>query len=147
MCLYPKIIDRFFSHTFVRYCFIGGVNGVVTYSLIFILMVFFNLNYLVSNVLGYAAGITTSFLLNKYANFKSDGKVRIELPIFVFSFLIAYSVNIVVLYALVEWLFQSQLTGLIIASATYSVLFYLASRFFVFINRSSGTISMDKSLK
>ena len=136
MQLLPNILDRFFSHTFVRYCFIGGINGIVTYSLIFILMVFFNVNYLVSNVIGYAAGITTSFCLNKYANFKSDGKVKIELPIFVLSFLIAYSVNIVVLYAMVELLLQSKLTGLIIASAVYSILFYLASRFLVFIKRS-----------
>jgi putative flippase GtrA len=102
-------------------------------------MVFFNVNYLVSNVIGYAAGITTSFCLNKYANFKSDGKVKIELPIFVLSFLIAYSVNIVVLYAMVELLLQSKLTGLIIASAVYSILFYLASRFLVFIKRSPDT--------
>jgi putative flippase GtrA len=139
MQLFPNILDRFFSHTFVRYCFIGGINGVVTYSLIFILMVFLNVNYLVSNVIGYAAGITTSFFLNKYANFKSDGKVKIELPIFVLSFLIAYSVNIAVLYATVELLLQSKLTGLIIASAVYSILFYLASRFLVFIKRSPDT--------
>ena len=145
MRLFPNIIDRFFSHTFVRYCFIGGINGIVTYSLIFVLMVFFNINYLVSNVIGYAAGITTSFFLNKYANFKSDGKVKVELPIFVFSFLVAYSVNIAVLYAMVEWLSQSHLAGLIIASAIYSVLFYLASRFFVFINRSSGTVVSDQN--
>lgn len=140
MPLYPNFINRFLSHTFVRYCFIGGINGIVTYSLIFVLMVFLNVNYLVSNVIGYAAGITTSFCLNKYANFKSDGKVKIELPIFVFSFLIAYSVNILVLYFMVEWLSQNKLTALIVASATYSVLFYLASRFLVFINRSPGKI-------
>ena len=140
MHLFPNIIDRFLSHTFVRYCFIGGINGLVTYSLIFILMVFLNVNYLVSNVIGYAAGITTSFYLNKYANFKSDGKVKVELPIFVFSFFIAYSVNIVVLYAMVDLLFQSKLTGLIIASAIYSILFYLASRFLVFIKRSPNIV-------
>jgi putative flippase GtrA len=138
MTVKPNLVDRFFSHTFVKYCFIGGINGAVTYSLIFILMVIFNINYLASNVIGYGAGITTSFVLNKYLNFKSEGRVKIELPIFIISFFIAYSVNFIVLYFVVEFLYQSKLTALIIASATYSILFYLASRFLVFIKRSPG---------
>lgn len=120
------------SNTFIKFCLIGIINGIVGFSLILSLIYIFNVNYLISNLVGYIGGITTSFILNKYVNFKSEGNVKIELPIFIGSFLIAYSINALVLYSLVELLHQTQIIGLIIASATYTVLFYLSSRFFVF---------------
>jgi len=111
------------------------INGVVGFSIILALIYLFNVNYLVSNLAGYICGLMTSFLLNKYVNFKSEGNVKVELPIFIGSFLIAYSINALVLYTIVELLHESKIIGLIVASATYTTLFYLSSRFFVFIRR------------
>ena len=123
------------SNTFIKFCLIGVINGVVGFSVILSLIYLFNVNYLVSNLLGYICGLITSFLLNKYVNFKSEGNVRVELPVFIGSFLIAYSINAIVLYTMVELLLQPKILGLVVASGTYTVLFYLSSRFFVFIKR------------
>lgn len=122
-----------FSNTFVKFCLIGVINGIVGFSLILSLMYIFNVNYLVSNLVGYIGGVTTSFFLNKYVNFKSSGKLKVEFPIFVGSFLIAYAANALILYSMVELLHESKIIGLIVASTVYTVLFYLSSRFFVFI--------------
>ncbi|HSA37777.1 MAG TPA: GtrA family protein [Methanoregula sp.] len=122
-----------FSNTFVKFCLIGVINGIVGFSLILSLMYIFNVNYLVSNLVGYIGGVTTSFILNKYVNFKSEGKLKVEFPIFVGSFLIAYAANALILYSMVELLHESKIIGLIVASTVYTVLFYLSSRFFVFI--------------
>lgn len=122
-----------FSNTFVKFCLIGVINGIVGFSLILSLMYIFNVNYLVSNLVGYIGGVTTSFILNKYVNFKSEGKLKVEFPIFVGSFLIAYAANALILYSMVELLHESKIIGLIVASTVYTILFYLSSRFFVFI--------------
>jgi putative flippase GtrA len=128
-----KIRDLIESNTFIKFCLIGVVNGIIGFSIMLSLIYFFNINYLISNLLGYIGGIITSFILNKYLNFKSEGSIKVEFPIFVGSFVVAYSVNALVLYSMVELLHQSKLVGLVVASATYTILFYLSSKFFVFI--------------
>ncbi|HUW85967.1 MAG TPA: GtrA family protein [Methanoregula sp.] len=130
-----KTRDAIKSNTFIKFCLIGVVNGIVGFSIILSLIYLFNINYLVSNFLGYAGGIITSFTLNKYVNFKSEGKIKAEFPIFVGSFIIAYSVNALVLYSIVELLHQEELFGLVVASAIYTILFYLSSNFLVFVKR------------
>jgi len=122
------------SSTFIKFCLIGIVNAAVGFSLILSLMYIFGVNYLISNLVGYIGGILTSFTLNKYVNFKSEGHIKFELPIFLVSFIIAYSVNLVVLYSMVEFFHQSKIIGIVVASSTYTLLFYLASRFIVFHN-------------
>lgn len=128
-----KIRDLIKSNTFIKFCLIGVVNGIVGFSIILCLIYLFNINYLISNFLGYIGGIITSFILNKYVNFKSEGRIKMEFLIFIGSFVVAYSVNALVLYSMVELLHQSKLIGLIVASVTYTILFYLSSKFFVFI--------------
>lgn len=128
-----KIRDLIKSNTFIKFCLIGVVNGIVGFSIILSLIYLFNINYLISNFLGYVGGIITSFILNKYVNFKSEGRIKMEFLIFIGSFVVAYSVNAMVLYSMVELLHQSKLVGLVVASATYTILFYLSSKFFVFI--------------
>lgn len=120
------------SNTFVKFCLIGVVNGIVGFSIILSLLYIFQVNYLVSNSLGYLGGILTSFLLNKYVNFRSDGRVRFEFPVFIVSFAIAYLANMLVLSFLVEFVQVKEIVGLILAAGVYTVLFYILSRFIVF---------------
>jgi putative flippase GtrA len=133
MCTLFGIRNIVSSNTFIKFCLIGVINGIVGFSLILSLMYIFNVNYLISNLVGYIGGVTTSFILNKYVNFKSNGKLKIEFPIFIGSFLIAYIANALILYSMVELLNESKIIGLVVASAVYTILFYLSSRFFVFI--------------
>jgi len=127
-----KIHKYLLSSTFVKFCLIGVINGIVGFSIILSLIYIFNVNYLVSNFFGYLGGIITSFVLNKFLNFKSDGKIKVELPIFAGSFIIAYLINAAVLYSVVEIFHESKIIGLIVASASYTGFFYLASKFLVF---------------
>jgi putative flippase GtrA len=127
-----KIHEYVLSSTFIKFCLIGIINAIVGFSIILSLIYIFNVNYMVSNFIGYGAGIMTSFVLNKFLNFKSDGKIKVELPIFAGSFVIAYLINATVLYTFVEILHESKIVGLVVSSASYTVVFYLASRFLVF---------------
>jgi putative flippase GtrA len=132
MSLLTKAHKCISSSTFVKFCLIGIINAIVGFSIILSLIYIFDVNYLASNFFGYAGGITTSFILNKFLNFKSDGKIKVELPIFVGSFVIAYLINVGVLYSIVEILHGNKIIGLVVSSACYTIFFYLASRFLVF---------------
>lgn len=132
MSLPQKIHRLIRSNTFIKFCLIGIVNAIVGFSIIFSLIYIFNVNYLISNLIGYMGGIATSFTLNKYVNFKSEGHIKFELPVFLASFIIAYSMNTLVLYSMVDVFHQSKPLGIVLASAVYTILFYLASRFIVF---------------
>jgi len=136
-----KTRDLIKTNTFIKFCLIGVVNGIVGFSIILSLIYLLNINYIISSFLGYVGGIITSFILNKYVNFKSEGRIKIEFLIFIGSFVVAYSVNVIVLYSMVELLHQSKLVGLIVASITYTILFYLSSKFFVFIKHHQPIIA------
>ena len=135
MSLPVKINELIQSNTLIKFCMIGVINTIVGFSIILTLIYIFGVNYLISNLVGYIGGIITSFTLNKYLNFKSQGLIRVEFPIFVLSFIIAYSVNTLVLYYVVEILHREKIVGLILAGAAYTVLFYLSSRFIIFQKR------------
>jgi putative flippase GtrA len=130
-----KIREYIQSNTFIKFCLIGVINTIVGFSIIFSLLIIFGINYLISNFLGYIGGVIVSFILNKYVNFKSEGHIKFEFPVFFLSFIIAYSVDMLVLYSLVEYLHQSKIIGIIIASAVYTILFYLSARYIVFQKR------------
>jgi len=119
------------TNTFVKFCLIGIINTIVSFSII-LSLIFLGVNYLISNLIGYLIGILISFTLNKYINFKSTGLIRAEFPIFFISFIIAYLINVVVLYSVVELLHQTKIVGLILAGLSYTVFFYLSSRFITF---------------
>jgi putative flippase GtrA len=128
-----KIRKFISSNTFIKFCIIGVINGIVGFSIILCLIYIFNVNYLISSLFGYIGGITTSFILNKYVNFKSEGSLKVEFPLFIGSFIIAYAANALVLYSIVEILHEDKIIGLIVAAGVYTIVFYLTSRFFVFI--------------
>ena len=140
MSLPEKINEMIQSNTFIKFCLIGVINTIVGFSITLSLIYIVGINYLISNFIGYVGGIITSFTLNKYLNFKSGGLIRVEFPIFILSFIIAYSVNTAVLFSLVEILHQNKIIGLIIAGAIYTVLFYLSSRFIIFQKTHTKTI-------
>lgn len=126
---------HFLDNTFIRYCFIGVINTLSCFCLIFILMYFFKMNYLISNILGYATGIMVSFVLNKYKNFRSSGSVRAEIPLFLAAFGFSYSANILVLWFAAEILHADKFFSQLAAGAIYTIIFYFFMRSLIFARR------------
>ena len=135
-----RLPENLISNTFIKFCLIGVFNGIVGFSIILSFLYIFQVNYLISNSLGYLGGIITSFILNKYVNFRSDGQIVFEFPVFIASFAIAYLADMLVLSFLVEILQVRQIVGLVMAAAVYTVLFYFLSRFIVFKKGSPAPI-------
>jgi len=139
MSLLTRVDDMIirFNNTFTRYCLIGIINTLVGYGIIFSLL-FLNVNYIVSNSIGYAVGISVSYYLNKFHNFKSTGKPVFEFPRFCTVCLTGYALNILILMVLVEFFHINTYYAVVIAGVAYTVTTYLVLRSFVFVHTNAA---------
>ena len=117
--------------TFYKYILIGVFNTALGYGLTFYLFWIGVLPEL-ANLLGYIAGFISSYILNKKFNFKSKNKHRIELPKFIVSMMIAYLVNLIVLYISYRAYEINVYISQVIAGVFYVAVGYLLSKKIVF---------------
>jgi len=92
----------------------------------------------VSNMVGYAFGITVSYLLNKKFNFHSKRSHRVAYPRFLLSVLTAYSVNLGVLFVTYPILGINKYICQLISGCFYVGIAFMGSRYFAF----SDTLSI-----
>lgn len=130
-----KIRDALDTYTnlryFCRYIGIGVINTIVGHGTIFGLM-FLGVSPYVSNVSGYALGITVSYLLNKTWNFRSKRPHKEAYPRFLMSLVVAYLANIGVLFVGLDIIGLNKYVAQIIASVFYTGIGFLGSRYIAF---------------
>lgn len=85
---------------FLKYACVGVLNTLVTLCVIFICKVLFGVNPLVSNAIGYVAGVVNSFLWNKNWVFKTSGHYTREAVKFIVGFLICYGLQFLTVWLL-----------------------------------------------
>jgi len=88
-----KIVSRFLS--------VGVLNTALGYAVIFACM-FAGVDPIVSNAIGYAAGLVASFALSKLWVFRSPGRGTHEAARYVVAFGAAYSANVAALWLALE---------------------------------------------
>ena len=116
---------------FVRYVGIGVINTIVGYGLIFTLM-FLGINPFLSNLIGYAVGITVSYILNKNFNFRSEKSTKETFPKFVGVLLTAYVINFAVLFVCLKVLCLNKYLSQLIAGGFYTLFGFLGNRYITF---------------
>lgn len=85
---------------FAKYACVGVLNTLVTLCVIFVCKVLFGVNPLVSNAIGYVAGVVNSFLWNKNWVFKTSGHYTREAVGFLVGFLICYGLQFLTVWLL-----------------------------------------------
>lgn len=85
---------------FLKYACVGVLNTLVTLCVIFICKVLLGVNPLVSNAIGYVAGVVNSFLWNKNWVFKTSGHYTREAVKFIVGFLICYGLQFLTVWLL-----------------------------------------------
>ncbi len=78
----------------MKYSSVGIVNTIIGVSVIFLCMEIFHLSYIISNIIGYAAGLINSFIWNKFWTFRSSGNTGSEILRFIIVFAIAYIIQL-----------------------------------------------------
>lgn len=110
----------------------GIANSIVGFSVIFFCL-FMGASGVTANIIGFAFGLTCSFLLNRHYVFGVRGAIApMEIARFLAVFATAYGVNIAVLLMAQSVLGEASPIAQVIAVASYTLVFYPLSRIFVF---------------
>jgi putative flippase GtrA len=119
---------------FLRFLAVGVFNTAFGYCIIFACMYLAGLSAEVSNVIGYAVGLFTSYLLNRNFTFRSKRRHRGEIARFVVVFAIAYGANFIALIVLIRYLNVHEGLSQILAGVVYVAASYAMNKFYVFKN-------------
>ena len=116
------IIRRKLIKQLFKYSFVGIFNTLIGLGTIFVLYNIYKVNYILSNILGYALGLINSFIWNKRWTFASKEHYSKEIFSFIIIFIISYSFNLLSVLVSVE-LFKinpniAQLIGVCVYSTT-----------------------------
>ena len=119
------------KHSLVKFIGVGILNTLLSVVVIFSLKYFANISDLLANAIGYAVGLSCSFILNKRWTFNHSDNVLSTIPKFLLVFAVSYLFNIATVLSLIKFginPYFAHLAGIPI----YSVLFYIGSRHYVF---------------
>jgi putative flippase GtrA len=115
---------------FIKFCFVGLTNTVVSFLVYFILLKF-DLNYLFSSTVGYVAGILNGYILSSKYVFKKSQDIKS-----VIKFFIVYGssllLNLFLLYIMVEKFSISKLIAQFVAIIINTIYNYLFNKLWTF---------------
>lgn len=115
-----------------KYGVVGISNTVITALVIWVMMKLFGFSDVVSNVVGYIAGVLNSFILNKQWTFKSSAGWAGSALRFGLVFAICYLLQLGVLLYLNKTLTIDPYYNQLIAMAFYTVINFVMNKFFTF---------------
>lgn len=119
----------------LRFLLVGVLNTAVGLGSIYACKYFFALPDVPANVIGYLFGLVNSFFWNRRWTFAHSGDTTRTVIKFILTFLVAYATNLATVLALVHGGVNPYLAHAL-ATAPYTALFYLGSRYFVFTQSS-----------
>ncbi|TIT29602.1 MAG: GtrA family protein [Mesorhizobium sp.] len=109
----------------LRYVLVGGVNTFVGLSVIVFCIGWVAMPPIAANAFGYAAGLFVSFLLNRCFIFRSNVPIASVAGRFFIIMLIAYCVNVFVLFSATAWLGFGDYIAQILGVASYLIAAFL----------------------
>ncbi|MDD5782119.1 MAG: GtrA family protein [Muribaculaceae bacterium] len=130
----------------VKYMLIGASNTLITFIVFVVLNSFLGVNFYVSNIIGYIAGVVNSFVWNKTWVFKTRGTaVSREALLFVTGFSVCYCIQLAIMWVLmnftsirhisIPWFEQLEAGETLISligMAIYTICNYVFNRFVTF---------------
>ncbi len=126
--------DRQLRIQFMKFIALGVMNTLISLIVIYLLMKF-GVNYRLSNLIGYIAGLINSFIFNKIWVFKTRKNLFKEIFNFSVVFGLCYSVQYLILLLMVEEYSLNKYFSQLIAMGFYTVLNFILNRIFTFKNR------------
>lgn len=115
----------------MKYSAVGVVNTIATAGVIYIALQLWGASPILSNVLGYSAGLVTSFLLNSRWTFGTGYSWR-RLGIFLIAFLFCYGFQLTTLLFLERWDLFTPYHRQILAMGAYVVVNFILNKWVTF---------------
>jgi putative flippase GtrA len=116
----------------VSFGLVGVVNTAIGFGTIVLAQVVFGLHPVPANILGYAAGLTNSYLMNRAFTFRGATHSAAVALRFLVAFGVAYGANMAVLLICLRLSSDHVLLWQGLAMVTYTTVFFLISKFYVF---------------
>ncbi|WP_277588017.1 GtrA family protein [Pseudomonas chlororaphis] len=116
----------------IKYALTGFINTAVGYGVFWVLLTQFNISAEYANAAGYGIALVFAFLLNKVFVFKSSTFHHGMVPRFILAFLAAFLINQIILIVLHRVLDIRAEIAQLLAMGTYTVIFYVLNKQFVF---------------
>jgi putative flippase GtrA len=119
---------------FGKFAIVGFIGTLVHLTVLFILTEFFGVFYLVSAVFAFIVAVTNNFIFNKVWTFKesSNGRTHERYIIFFMVAIVAFFVNLSILYYVTEHLNVHYMISQLIAIAFSLWINFLGSKLFAF---------------
>jgi putative flippase GtrA len=117
---------------FLSFGLVGLVNTAIGFGVIALAQVVFGLHPVPANMLGYAAGLTNSYLMNRAFTFRGAAHSGAAMLRFGLAFVLSYGVNLAVLLSGLRLLPEAALLWQGLAMVSYTIVFFALSRLYVF---------------
>jgi len=114
-----------------RYAISGVLNTVVGFAVIFLLL-WLGVTATLANTGGYLVGLSLGFCTAKKFVFRSKGHLTTEGMRYLLAFAISFTINQLVLQVMLNFFHWSAGIAQLPATATFTILMYLLTRWFVF---------------
>jgi putative flippase GtrA len=121
-------------YEFVRFSIVGVINTLVNLIVLFVLTEFFGVYYLISAIFAFLAAVTNSFILNKTWTFRYNSKdsIHIKYIQFLVVSILAFIVNMIVLYSFTEYFHFHYMISQIIGIGLNLVINFLGNKLWTF---------------
>lgn len=128
-----KRIDRKTVYQFIRFAIVGVLNTSVSLVIIYLLMHLFSVEYKLSNLIGYIAGVINSFFWSKLWVFKKNNSNIIkEAVCFIIIFAVCYGIQFAALLLFVEtWHIDKDISQLL-GMCVYTLFNFILNRCITF---------------
>jgi putative flippase GtrA len=131
--------SRVFSLSVFRFLAVGVLNTLIGLSVIFSLKWLAGMNDFGANFIGYAVGLTVSYFLNGRWTFLFRGSMYRAAPRFALTTLVAYLANLATVICSIRLFGLNDYLAQALGTVPYTVLSFLGSRYFVFVDGPSQT--------
>ena len=89
---------------FIKFGLVGASSAAVDFAILNLLVLVFDLNVYLSATISFIAAVTNGFIWNRLWTFKSQGSKSLQYSKFVFVNLVGLGLNLLIMYALINYL-------------------------------------------
>lgn len=126
------IMSRKIYNQLIKYSVVGLFNTTIGLAVIFLFYNIFHVNYIVSNIFGYLAGLINSFIWNKRWTFHSEKHYSKEIFPFLIVFALSFLLNLIVVVLSVELLQINPNIAQILGITAYSLCNFFINKYWTF---------------
>jgi putative flippase GtrA len=123
--------ERYFIKNLVlmiKYGIVGVLNTCVGFGAFLLFYRVFCVQYIISNTISYAFGLSCSFILNKLWTFESKGTGKIEAVLFISVFILCFFIQSGLLIYLKEVIRMDVVPAQIISMIVYTILGFILNK-------------------